>query len=233
MGLEDLIPIIGMTLVVFFLTTLYGKKNPFFSFAIACMMGVAISYLGVYTINKVYTDTVLVFLKGDLIQIVPMILGLLLFTSLKSKYAYIARIPLSIATGTMLALSMRTQIFSSVIAQANSIIIPLFQVSDPYSYFVNICDLLFTVTILSFFIYTYRRKTVLNVSSKIGEYVLYAAMGAILTNEFTGWGGTAIGVLSKFLKPVSNAYLFIGIGLVVMAAMYYLDKQNLLEKYAE
>jgi hypothetical protein len=233
MDTQTVITIVGMVLAVFFMTSLYGKKNPFFSVSMSLMLGTALAYLAVYTINLIYTNNILVILRGNYLQVIPLILGLLLLTNLTTKYRYLSRIPVSFAAGTTLGLATRTIIFTDIIGFSKSAILPLFNPSNLYQTFFNITSLIFTVTVMSFFVYTVRRKGVINSSAKIGEYVLYAALGGYLANDFMGYSGTTLGVFSTYLKPLSNAYLFVGIGLTVLALVIILDKYGLLEKYAE
>jgi len=230
---EILIRYIGMILVIFLLTSLYGKASPFHTFAISLLLSVSVAYLTVYCVDEILAGARLIF-QGQPINIVGLILGLMLFSRFSSKYAAISRIPVSITVGTMLGLSIRTTIFTQVIGFARSAILPFYVPGDAYQSFANTTTMIFTATILLFFIYTFPFATKGPVRSigKAGEIFLYGALGGIAANSFLGNINSAAATLGFYLKPMSDAYIFLSLGLIILVIVIALDRRGLLEKYA-
>ena len=229
--IDSIITMVGMVLSLFFLSSLYGKKNPFFSLAMSLLLGASMGYLVVFTVGKIYNSSFFSMLNGNYAQILPLLLGLLLFTRYVPKYSALARIPIAITAGTMLGVTIRTILFTEVIGFTKSTIVPLFVSGDPYQSFLNLSTVVLTVSILTFFIYTVRRKGPIKYSAKLGEYALYAALGGIAANTYLGYVSSTVGVFKPYVE--SNLILFVGLGVLIAAATYYLDVKGLLEKYSE
>jgi hypothetical protein len=116
--------------------------------------------------------------KGEMLWIVPIILGLLLFTRYVRGYQWISRWPLAFLMGLGAGLSMKA-IESDFVRQVQASLITLTTLN-------NIIIVVGTVTALAYFYFTLRPSAVLGGASKIGRYVLMMTFGAAFGNAVMG-----------------------------------------------
>lgn len=212
---------------------LYGKPNPFYSFAQATYMGAAFGLDLVVTLLFLYTAGFIPITQGDWYMGIGFILGFATLTRLSKRYAWVSRIPLAIAVGTGLGLGIRTTIFSGFLAQISSLIAPFGTPSDAVTSFYNVSIVLSTLFMLTFFLYTTERKGVVGVSSKIGEYALYIGLGAYFAQVFMGRAGLLVGYMQNITTPAWKTPYSIGIGVLLLATVMLMDKYGMLEKLSD
>ena len=233
--IEDiLIKYIGRILVIFLLTSLYGKATPFHTFAISLLQAVAVAYLVVYCAGAIYNNFLQIF-QGQLLNIIGIILGLMLFFRFIPGYSFLSRIPVAFSAGTLLGLTLRTVVFTDIIGFIKASIAPLFTPGDVYVNFVNISTVVFTITILLVFIYTFPSTTKgpLRTVGKLGEIFFYGGLGGMAANAFLGYLNSAAATLAMYLTPMSDAAIFIILGIAILVIVIVLDKRGILEKYTE
>ncbi len=116
--------------------------------------------------------------KGETLWIVPIILGLLLFTRFIRGYQWVSRWPLAFLMGLGAGLSMKA-IESDFVRQVQATLIPVTTID-------NIIIVLGTVTALAYFYFTIKPSKVLSGASVIGRYVLMLTFGAAFGNGVMG-----------------------------------------------
>ncbi|MDP2857853.1 MAG: hypothetical protein Q8P50_07745 [Bacillota bacterium] len=116
--------------------------------------------------------------KGDMLWIVPIILGLLLFSRFIRGYQWISRWPLAFLMGLGAGLSMKA-IESDFVRQVQASLITLTKLD-------NIIIVVGTVTALAYFYFTVKPSKALSGASMIGRYVLMMTFGAAFGNAVMG-----------------------------------------------
>jgi hypothetical protein len=161
------------------------------------------------------------------------LLGLLMILRLFPKYSYISRIPIAISLGANLAISLRTTIFTGFISQIQATIVPFWIPGNLYQSILNTTISISVVLMLSFFLYSTELKGPLKYTSKLGEYSLYVALGAVFAQTFMGRLGLLSGYMQSILDPAWKIPYTFGFLVIVFAGVLILDRYGLLEKYSD
>jgi hypothetical protein len=213
--------------------TLYGKASPFRSWAESSFIGLTMGLNIVVTASYIQRTGIDPIARGDYLPAFGIGLGLLMLFRLFPKYSYISRIPIALSIGANLALSLRTTIFTGFINQIQATIVPLWVPNDMYKSLANSTITISVVLMLSFFLYSTELKGPLRWSSKLGEYSLYIALGAVFAQTFMGRLGLLVGFMQSITEPAWKLPYTFGFLVIVLAGVLILDKYKLLEKYSD
>ena len=123
--------------------------------------------------------------KGDLLLLVPVILGLLLFARFFKSVSWLSRWSVAFLMGLGAALSIKI-LETEFIRQAQATLVPL-------NSFNNIVLVFGTVTGLCYFFFTIKPSPALSGAAKIGRYVLMLSFGA-------GFGNAVMGRVSLLIS---------------------------------
>lgn len=140
-------------LFTFMVWSFLFKPTDLFTFLEYTIVGVSIGYtfvMGVQNIIKLGWSNLM---AGQMLYLVPMILGLLLYANFFEKYRWVYRWPLAIMTGLGVGLAMRGEVSASFIKQIIGTIKPLTSTS-PLAIFNNIVVVVSVVLVLYYFIFT-------------------------------------------------------------------------------
>lgn len=113
--------------------------------------------------------------KGNYLLVIPLIMGLALFSRVSPKYSSISKVPMSFIVGVGAALAIRGGLFSDFAVQIASAMVPLNKAA-------NITMLVGTISTLVYFTFTLRPNAVTKPVSKLGRYFMMAAFGAAFGN---------------------------------------------------
>jgi hypothetical protein len=228
--IEILTTAVGAFLAMCMFTTLYGKQNPLYSLAEEIYIGVSTGLVVILSSQYIYRVGILGIADGDYILIVGIILGLMSITRIVPQYSHYSRLPIGIAVGAQLALTIRTQIFTGLIQHVSASVMNLFP-DDTTQLLYNWTILLSLIPMLTFFLYTTELKGPLKWTSKIGEYSLYLGLGAIFASTYMGRLGMYVGFMQTFTLPPWKIPYFLGAIVIVFAAVIVLDRLNLIDKW--
>jgi hypothetical protein len=220
---------VGAFIAICMFTTLYGKSNPLYALAEESYIGFATGLTVVVNLLYIYNTGILGVQAGDTILVFGIILGLVTLTRLHPKYNYIARIPIAITIGAQLGLALRTTIFTGFLDQIRGTILPLLT-GSAQGLLYNWTIALSTILMLTFFFYSTEMKGALGVSSKIGEYLMYAAFGAIFAQTFMGRLSLFVGFMQNYMVPPWKIPYLLGSLIIVFGAVMLLDRMKLLER---
>ena len=187
------------TLALF--TYLY-KENPIFRFAEHCMIGLAAAHSLVMTWDNYWKPTLTKDIPGgEWYLIIPLLLGLLIYTRYFSKISWYAKIPMSLwvgyGVGYTLAYNPRP-----FLTQVTATFLEL-------NTFDNILFLCCAVCVLAYFLFTVSHETVKPVKymSWFGRFAIMVALGASFGNTVQGRLSLLIGrirfLLEDWLKVIS------------------------------
>ncbi|MBN2334768.1 hypothetical protein JXL21_04360 [Candidatus Bathyarchaeota archaeon] len=213
--------------------TLYGKPSPFRSWAENSFIGFTMGLNIVVTADYVFRTGIQPLGRGNWFPAVGILLGILMVLRLFPRYSYVSRIPIAISIGTNLGLSLRTQIFTGFINQITATIVPFWVPGNLYQSLANTTVSVSVVMMLTFFLYSTKLEGPLKYTSKIGEYILYIALGAVFAQTFMGRLGLLVGYLQSITDPAWQIPYTLGFAVVVMGGVLALDRYGILEKYAD
>jgi hypothetical protein len=216
------------TLITFGLySILTGVDNPFYAFAEHSYIGTAIGFLAVISITylqtKVFTP-IMADPGGNILPLISVILGLMMLTRISTKYAWIARIPITVSIAVGVGISTRTGVITNIIAQIKATILPLWT-GDWFVSLTNILVIVFVISTLIFFQYTTRRTGALGQASRFGRLVLYAGFGALFAQTFMGRIGLFLGRMETMLFPETQLQITLVVIAVILAGIWLLHKR--------
>jgi small basic protein len=228
--IELMITAVGAFLASCMLTTLYGKQNPLYSLAEEIYIGVSTGLVVILSSQYIYRVGILGILEGDWILIIGIILGLLSISRILPQYSHFSRLPIGIAVGAQLGLTIRTQIFTGFIQHVSASVMNLFP-ADTTQLIYNWTILLSLVPMLTFFLYTVELKGPLKWTSKIGEISLYLGLGSIFASTYMGRLGMFVGFMQSFTLPSWKIPYLIVSMVIVLVAVIILDRTGLIDKW--
>lgn len=168
----DLGTLIAAILTLFIFSFLY-KDNPFYKFAEYLLVGISVGYFIVISIKTTVVPKLIfpVFREGDLLYLIPGILGFFMFLRFFPKLAWLSRISMALIIGAGAGVSipamMQAQIFAQMKASMGS-----------YASINNIIVALAVITTLSYFFFSREHKGALGTSAKIGVFFMMVFFGA-------------------------------------------------------
>ncbi len=168
----DLGPLIAAILTLFIFSFLY-KDNPFYKFAEYLLVGISVGYFIVISIKTTVVPKLIfpIFREGDLLYLIPGILGFFMFLRFFPKLAWLSRISMALIIGAGAGVSipamMQAQIFAQMKASMGS-----------YASINNIIVALAVITTLSYFFFSREHKGALGTSAKIGVFFMMLFFGA-------------------------------------------------------
>lgn len=116
---------------------------------------------------------------GKLVVIIPILLGLLLYTRFIPGKAWLSRYPMALVVGLGTGMIMRGSISSQFIAQIQATILPL-------STLGNLVIVFGTTAVLLFFYFSRERTGALEHYTTFGRWVMMVAFGATFGNAVMG-----------------------------------------------
>jgi len=209
---------------------LTGKPNPFYSLAQATYVGLALALNFTVSFWFIWNNGIVPITQGRWFMGIGIILGAIMVLRVSKKYRPYSRIPLAIAIGTGLALSLRTQVFTGFVDQVRSLMYPLFIAGDLKTSLYNTTLTVNTILMLTFFLYTFEQKGALRTSARLGEYSLYIGLGAYFAQVFMGRLGLLVGYMQEITDPSWKVPYSLGIGVLMLAVILGLDRYKILEK---
>lgn len=173
-------------LIIAWLSQLY-KHNPFYRFTEYTFVGVAIGHGAVLAYkNVISTVYVPITTKGEFLLVIPLILGLLIWTRISSKHGWISRWPMAVivATGTAIAVrgAIKTQIYDQIIGTLQLAVVKP-NMLDTLNNFIIIVTVFCTI---SYFIYFKEQRGILGTAAKIGRITMMATFGNTVAWSFAG-----------------------------------------------
>ncbi len=164
--------LIAVILTLFIFSFLY-KDNPFYKFAEYLLVGISVGYLIVISIKTIVLPKLYypIFREGDLLYLIPGILGIFMFLRFLPKLSWLSRISMALIIGAGAGVSipavMQAQIYTQMKASMGS-----------YASVNNIIVALAVITTLSYFFFSREHKGVLGTSAKIGVFFMMVFFGA-------------------------------------------------------
>lgn len=153
------------------------RDNMFFKIGEHIFIGFAAAHtvvMGVSNIREMAWNPIVS--KGQVSWVIPLVLGVLLYTRFNKNYAWLSRWPLAYLMGIGAAVTIRGQLQGSFINQIKGTMLPLNSLD-------NIVMVVGVVGTLSYFFFVSAgRKGILAHSATVGRWTMMVAFGAAFGN---------------------------------------------------
>jgi hypothetical protein len=200
---------IPFLLVVAVISYVVYKPTIVYDIVQRAAIGTASAYGLVRTVETLQSDTIIPIGEGEIVLIIPVILGILIFTRFSREWTWVSRYPQTLMAGTAVGLSMalvfRGQIFNSAVNTGYA----LFESSTPLDIFSNIILVVGVVSSLLFYTYSRPHTGTYGRIARIGRIFTLCAIGTSMANEYA-WSN---GVLVERVDFLINYLRHIGIPL--------------------
>ncbi|MBN2226720.1 MAG: hypothetical protein JW763_05100 [candidate division Zixibacteria bacterium] len=190
-----------LTLAIY--TFLY-KDNPIYKAAESLLIGLSIGYALVIYWQTTLVDRLLtpLFARGELLMIIPLVLGLLMFTRFSNRLSWLSRIPIALMIGAGAGVAIPAMLYARTLKQISASVMPLMDGGG-----FNVEALVVIVGLLStlaYFYFSREHKGAMGITAKIGTYFLMIFFGATFGYTVMSRMSTFIGridfLLTDFLR---------------------------------
>jgi hypothetical protein len=175
---------VGVWVATIFTLSLYSfifADTPLFKFAEYSFIGLAAAYTGVRSIRTLLQIAVTPIGQGEVILVIPLILGLLLYTRFSRDLRWISRWPMAVLIGVGLGVTLRSAVEAQFLAMIRATFANVI-VADSVTSFNNILIIVGTICALSYFLFTVQHTGPMKYPTLIGRYFLMAMFGAAYGN---------------------------------------------------
>ncbi len=195
LNLVDVIGIWAAVFVTLMVLSFLYKENPFYRLTEYVFIGLSSGYgfaagLRLF-INQALTP---IFVDGSLVFIIPVVLGALFYTQFTKKYSVFYRLPLSLAIGYGLGITIWSVMDAYFIRQVRATMIPLFT-GNLLTTFDNLVLVLGTILSLSYFVLSREQKGSWGAITRIGKYFVLITLGAV-------FGSTVLGRMQLIIQRI-------------------------------
>lgn len=165
------------------------KDNPFYKFAERLVAGVAAGFWTMLVYHTLFVDKVILTMqKGQWWYIIPILLGLGMWTRFSKKWAWISRYSIAFYIGISTGVSVTVYMYTYIFKQISATMIPLDNIN-------NILVVIGVLCSLFYFFFSKAHTGAFGVVSKIGIYTLMIGFGA-------GFGLTVMGRIALLVQRV-------------------------------
>ncbi len=171
------------------------KDNVLFALAEHIYLGLSFGYAFIVALGNMINLGYDPLMKGNITILIPVMLGILLFPSIRVKYAWMSRTPLGLSIGVATGIAIRGTMDSQILTQVRATFLSPIG-GTPLESLNNIIMIVFVITSLTYFIFT--RKTegpfgkVMTSLSTVGKWALMLSFGA-------GYGNTVMSRLASLI----------------------------------
>ncbi len=165
------------------------KDNPFYKFAERLVAGVAAGFWTMLVYHTLFVDKVILTMqRGQWWYIIPILLGLGMWTRFSKKWAWVSRYSIAFYIGISTGVSVTVYMYTYIFKQIAATMIPLDSVN-------NILVVIGVLCALFYFFFSKAHTGAFGVVSKIGIYTLMIGFGA-------GFGLTVMGRIALLVQRV-------------------------------
>lgn len=227
----DIIGLYLCTALTIFTVSLIFKETPIYRLAQHLFMGSAMGYGIVMAVKAISDIAWKPLIGGDLVWIIPIVIGLMLYTKFSKEYAWISRYPTAILVSTGVTLTMRTVIRSKFLAQISSTFVNPFAppfVGDPPLAINNIIVIVIVICTMMYFLFTgtetLQKNPIIKPMRKAAIYFMMFAFGAGFASTVVSRLALWVGRTRYLLIPEARPMLPIAIIVVIL---FFIGKERL------
>jgi hypothetical protein len=194
--------IIGLWVGWFLMLMIYSyplyKENVTYRFAEYLFIGVTLAITIITNFSNVMRMCITPLLQGNLLMIVPLILGLMIFSMLIPEYRWVSRYPIAVLVGAGFGLgiigtikpNLQDAIISTITAPSSGALM------DWFNYLYVAVGLICSIM---YFMLTYEHSGLLKAPTRIGRLFIMVGLGAYFGNT----------VLFRFTMLTGRAQFFL------------------------
>jgi hypothetical protein len=183
-------------------------ENIFYRIAEYIMIGITAGYAVVQGIRVVLNLGISPMMSGQAYMLLPILLGLLVYTRFSKQYGYLSRWPIALMVGSGIGVSIRAVPEVDIMNQIKASFLPLVGVNWDVAV-SNIILLIALLSTLFYFFMTVEQKGPLRQISVVGRYSLMILFGAYWGSQLMTRSTMFIGRMSFLIKD----FLFPMLGL--------------------
>ncbi|MBM3291310.1 hypothetical protein FJY84_01370 [Candidatus Bathyarchaeota archaeon] len=190
--------LVAAVFVLSMLSLIFGE-NFFFKWGTRVVVGWAIVYsaiLGLYWTDFYAIKPILE--KADYKWLIVIFFGLLMYTRLSRRYAWISKYPISISMGIGFGMILPTWARAQILDQIRITIVELFSPVSTFDLIGRILVLVGLVTVITYFFFTKEHKGVLGSSAFIGRLFIMSSIAVIWAGDYL-WAMSMLAGQLKFL----------------------------------
>ena len=200
---EQLGVLVSAILIVSQLSLIAGD-NFFFKWSTRLVIGFSVIHAqiwGLYWSNRYAIEPIM---KGELIWIIPLVLGLMMYTRLSKKYAWISKYPMGLQLGVGFGVVVVSMIRSQILDQIRMTITDITGASSPYVLLNGLLVFIGTITVTTFFFFTKEHTGILGKSAYVGRAFIMASIAVIWAGDYI-W---AMSMMAGQLQYLIRDFLF-------------------------
>ena len=187
-GIMELLGMALGTFLIFSTLSMLYKDNPFFRVGQMAVMGSSIAHFILLNMQNVYNNAWTPLMGGDILMVIPLVLGLLMYSRLKKSTAWLARYPSSVLIGIGTGVMVAGTVSGQVLDQIAVTITDVLNGGGINSMIIAVG----VVTSITFFVFTKEHTGVVGSSAKIGRKFLMISLGA-------NWSGELVWYLTQLV----------------------------------
>jgi len=172
---------LGKWAYAFFIISIFSyflyKETWFYKFAEYSSIAAALANFVVANGFYLYNSTFIPLLEGEIIQIIPLLLGVSILLGVSRRYSYLSRPAMGILIGAGAGLAIRTVVETRFMKQIEGVIVPL--IGGGTNPIDNLIMIIFPLTIIPFFIFSREHTGTLGKIVKFGRIAMMVAFGAL------------------------------------------------------
>jgi len=194
------------------------RQNIFYAFAEHTVVGIAAGYASVVGITNLHKLAVQPMLRGtDYVLIIPIILGILLFTRYTSRFYWISSYGMAFIVGAGTGIAMRTIMEAQVLRQITATI-PLLARPGAMDLFNGIIIIVTMATTVTYFIYTREHRGALGHSARVGRVAIMIVLGNLYGSAIsTRVGHVAAQMVVLLIESAPVSYYLVGVAILALA----------------
>jgi len=188
------------------------KDNPVFKFTENLYVGIALANWVIVGMDRTYKLGIKPAMAGNLLLVIPLILGAASYLMYSRKYNWIGRIPLSMMAALGLAFSARGLMTINFIGQIKAMMVPL-------TNWENVLSIVGATLAILYFFYSVEQKGPMGSLTTVGRWFLMLAMGAFLSQSLFMYCTNVIGSVQNLLEPPAYMLIPVAVALVAIDAV--------------
>jgi hypothetical protein len=207
--------IVATTLMLMAWSFLF-KDNPIYKIAEALLIGCAVGYGVITGIDMIWKTSLSQVMGGDVIQIIPIILAVMMFAGYFPSGRWLTRIPTTLLIIVVLAVTAAGAVPATFVEQSVATFTSLSNIN-------GILIALGVITVLFYFIFSIEHRGAAGGVGRIGRLFLITGLGGqysfFVTTRITRW----INGLTGFVMVYPSYYMFIPV-LIAVLVWYFWDR---------
>jgi len=227
--MTDLLTFIITAFASFSALSFLYRENPLSRISESLLIGSTIGYYAVLALNTIFKHTLTPIMQGNVIYIIPLILGFLTYGVLSKNYVWLTRYPLSLMIGTQMAIFIKGTVKAQLLEQffATTNLLNLNQ--TPFEIVTNLVFIIGTYSVISYFIFWEKLNVgPVKLLQRLGRLYLLIALGGIFGSTVVSRENVLISRFSQLFAP-DVKWISAGIIGVIVVILYLLYKTGYLK----